>query len=269
MRRYCFYSVAHYPVECRVECRRSVTVKPENKARVYHYPAVVYSPDRRVVVGSAVLHLMNSADGLRRDALEADEQAPAAARFHQVKKFAVLRRIYRDCRLPPETKRHYCVQEFPCPLRVARKIVVDEHDVIGAKRLYLRYHIGYLASDVPPFGRAVVAEIAAERTSAARVDNVAVQVLSFFEHIVGGRDYFSAAQVVPAAVNGFQLPMLCVADDVEPCTLGGSDTEHIERVLRYERSRSCDVYAAGDNDAPAASELRRYFHSAGKGIDGH
>ena len=71
VRRYCFYSVAHYPVECRVECRRSVTVKPENKARVYHYPAVVYSPDRRVVVGSAVLHLMNSADGLRRNALEA------------------------------------------------------------------------------------------------------------------------------------------------------------------------------------------------------
>ena len=97
--------------------------------------------------------------------------------------------------------------------------------MIGATRLYLRYHIGYLASDVPPFGRAVVAEITAERTPAARVDNVAVQILPLFKHIVSRRDYLRAAQVVPQYRAGFSSPR----------TLCRPDAQDIERVLRYER----------------------------------
>ena len=129
MRGHCFDSILDHPPDRGVEDRLLVTVKAEHETRVYHDSARMKGVHQRLVTGRAVLSLVNIGNRLRTQALEPDEQAPAASITHQIKQIRHVGHVGGNRRAPLEAQRTHLLQQLPRERRIADEVVVDEHDM--------------------------------------------------------------------------------------------------------------------------------------------
>ncbi len=218
---------------------RTIAVEAEDEAAVDHDAGLVETPAGIGVVGHGIHGLVLPTHVLRRQRLEADEEAAATGRVGLVEVARSARHIERAGGLPEEARAAQHREERAGVLPVGQEVIVEEEDEpiidLGQFPLERRQRPGLVVVPAPEAG--LVAEVAGVRATARGHHGVADQVATRVHQVAARQRHQGRRTGATPLVEAPQAPTLEVRQDLAPGCLGRPQTNRIRMRCRLVGQR--------------------------------